>query len=332
MLQFRNRTGLAGTVFAAPDPDGVDTLFTVVKGTFDIDSGRPADEQIPVLLKDEYHGEPAASSIRLPSDVSLVKPATDVVLIGSAHAPGGRPGYYVDVSLRVAALTRQVRVFGDRVWENAGAGLMPAAPALFETMPLIWERAYGGMEQTERGSAGDARNPVGRGYRAPDSRVAVQGAPLPNLEDPHDPIGSPDHVPVPSCFAPVCSHWEPRRSFAGTYDAVWQRERAPYLPKDFDPSFFQIAPPGLVNAGYLIGGEPVEILGATHDGALRFRLPTGRVRSTYHVRGREETRPCNLDTVIFLPGERRVVLVWRSAYRCDKSVLSVGEVVADLAA
>lgn len=331
MLQFRNRTGLAGTVFAAPDPDGVDTLYAVVKGTFDIATGRPTDEQIPVLMKDEFHGDPATSSIRLPSDVSLVKPATDVLLIGRAYAPGGS-AYYVDVSLRVGPVGKVVRVFGDRVWQNAGAGLAPSAPQLFDTMPLVWERAFGGIDDGERGPEGDVRNPVGRGFRAAGSRKPIEGTPLPNLEDPAEPIGAPEQRPQPACFAPMCAHWEPRRSFAGTYDEAWQSGRAPYLPADFDARFFQMAPRGLVHQGFLQGGEPVEVQGASPDGLLRFTLPVAPVTVTYGVRGTPEPRPAHLDTVLIVPDVGRVVLVWRAALRCDKKLLHVDEVVTGLAA
>ena len=34
MLQFRNGTPFKGTILLLPDPDGVDTLYTVIKATF----------------------------------------------------------------------------------------------------------------------------------------------------------------------------------------------------------------------------------------------------------------------------------------------------------
>ena len=47
--------------------------------------------------------------------------------------------------------------------------------------------------------------------------------------------------PAPACLAPIAEAWEPRRSFAGTYDAAWQQGRAPYLPTDLDPRFLASA-------------------------------------------------------------------------------------------
>jgi len=331
MLQFENDTPFQGTILLLPDPDGVDSLFTVVKGTFTLaDRPLPAEEQIPIVLADEYYGEPGASSVKVPSDVSLTKPATDVLLVGRAHAPGGRPAAVMDVSLAVGPLGKTVRVFGDRFWRSDGVGLYMTEPQPFQTMPLVWERAYGGMDRAGPELRAEVRNPVGRGYRAADGERQLDGLPLPNLEDPTEPITSWKQSPAPACFAPVCAHWQPRQSYAGTYDEDWQRQRAPYLPTDFDPRFFQLAPPGLVAPGHLQGGEPVEVRGATPSGVLKFQLPMVDLRITYVLDGDPIVQPANLDTVIIEPDEDRLILAWRAVLQCDKRALRVSEVRAAL--
>jgi hypothetical protein len=332
MLQFRNETGLAGTIFASPDPDGIDSLYTVVKGTFVVgDRVLPAEQQVPVALAAEHHGDPAASSIRVPADTSLVKPATDVLLLGTAYAPGGRSALYTDVSLAVGPLHRIVRVFGDRRWRIDGVSHAISEPEPFQAMPLVWERAYGGMDVEAGQPTAEIRNPVGRGFRAEKGESPLDNLELPNLEDPYDPITSWKQRPVPVSFAPVCAHWEPRRSLAGTYDEQWQQGRAPYLPQDFDPRFFQLAPAGLIADGYLSGGEVVTVRGATPGGYLTFQLPKLQVLVAYVLNGSREQRPANLDTVIIEPDAMRVILVWRAVLACDKQLLRVSEVHADLA-
>lgn len=331
MLQLTNHTGLTATIFAAPDPDGVESLYTVVKGTFALDrldaSGVPAraEEQVLPVLADEHHGDPSASSIRVPSDVALVKPATDVLLVGTAYAPGGRPATWMDVTLTAGPLRRTVRVFGDRAW-RAGAAASISAPVPFERMPLVWERAYGGTDRAGEELRGEARNPVGAGFRAPDGEKPLDGMPLPNLEDPGDPIAAWKQAPPPAAFAPVSPHWLPRRSFAGTYDEAWQSGRAPYLPENFDPRFFQLAPGGLVAPGYFVGGEVVDVVGATPAGRLTFRLPALPVQVEYTVAGAARTPPVKLDTVLIEPDASRVVLVWRTVLACDKKLLKVREI------
>jgi hypothetical protein len=328
MLQFKNGTPFKGTIYLMPDAEGVDTLFTVVKATLTVGERLAlAEEQAPVVLADEYHGEPGKSSIKTPSDVCLTKPAVDVLLLGTAYAPGGRPTTQMDVTLTAGPVRKAVRVFGDRVWQKSGVGHAISPPLPFERMPLVWERAYGGMDKADGEPRAEPRNPVGLGYRAPDGDTPVEGLRLPNLEDPADPIASWKQHPAPAGFAPICGHWAPRKSFAGTYDERWQQERAPYLPADFDPRFFQLAPPGLI-APFLQAGEWIQVQGASPSGLLRFQLPPLRIEMTYIVGGAPQPVPAHLDTVLIEPDAGRLVLIWRSALRCDKTALRVNEVRA----
>jgi hypothetical protein len=329
MLQFKNTTPFKGTIYLMPDADAVDTLYAVVKGTLALGERLSlAEKQVPVTLADEYYGKPGTSSIKAPSDVCLTKPATDVLLMGGACAPGGRPTTQMDVTLTAGPLRKTVRVFGDRVWEKGAVGHGISHPVLFDRMPLVWERAYGGMDKAKDKARAEARNPVGAGFRAPDGDTPLAGLRLPNLEDPAAPISSWKDQPAPAGFAPICAHWQPRLSFAGTYDDQWIQQRAPYLPRDFDPRFFQLAPPGLIANGYLPPGEWIDVQGATPSGALRFQLPPMRIEMTYVVDGAPQPVPANLDTVLIEPDQGRLVLVWRSALRCDKKALRVNEIRA----
>jgi hypothetical protein len=193
-------------------------------------------------------------------------------------------------------------------------------------MPLIWERAFGGTDESSEPLAADPRNPVGVGFRGRNSARPVAGTSLPNIEDPQQPISSPSHVPPPAGFGAIAPHWQPRQSYAGTYDATWMETRAPYLPQDFDPRFCQVAPAGLATTGHLRGGEIVQATGVTPDGSLQFELPFVRLAVTYVLDRGEEMRPALLDTMIIEPDAARVVLVWRSALPCDKKALKVKEI------
>jgi hypothetical protein len=106
--------------------------------------------------------------------------------------------------------------------------------------------------------------------------------------------------------------------------------RAPYLPRDFDPRFFQLAPASLVARGYLRGGEPVDVRGATPGGRLQFVLPTVDLQMTFHVDSGSHESPVALDTVIIDSDAARLVMVWRAALRCDKATLKVREIETTL--
>jgi len=250
-------------------------------------------------------------------------------MLGHAYAPQGRPTTQIDVSLTIGPLSKTIRVFGDRVWEAGLLGAKISEPQPFEAMPLIWERAFGGFDQTNEKEPQihtEERNPIGLGFRVKNGNKIMDGMKLPNLEDPVKLISSWKDRPSPACFGPVCSSWEPRKSYAGTYDEDWQKHRMPYLPKDFDPQFFQLASPDLVVPGYLKGGEEVQIIGAAPSGQLRFRLPQYQLQVTYQLDNKNHVRSPNLDTVIIEPDESRVSLLWRTVLPCDKKGLRVSQV------
>src|SRR5262249_34707265 len=153
-------------------------------------------------------------------------------------------------------------IHGDRVWQRSiTSGARPSDALPFVTMPLVWERAYGGVaaNSTEQKPVFDVRNPIGCGFEN-DPGVAV-GRPLPNIEDPGQPLTRLSDRPRPMGVGPVARHWQPRVRFAGTYDEAWTRQRAPLWPDDFDERFFCGAPSYLQAFPHLTGGEQVWLTG-----------------------------------------------------------------------
>jgi len=212
---------------------------------------------------------------------------------------------------------------GDRVWQSDGS---PSAPEPFEAMPLVWERAFGGVHPLEDRILAEERNPIGVGFAGKRSVQELTGQPVPNLESPGEPLERQGQTLTPVCFAPTAPQWLPRRAFAGTYDEVWQRKRAPYLPTDFDPRFLQCAAPELTFDRYLLGGETIEVTGASPEGPIAFALPAAHLRVEVKVAGSIEHPPVNLETILLEPDENRVALTWRAALPCDRKVLKVEKV------
>ena len=172
---------------------------------------------------------------------------------------------------------------------------------------------------------------MGCGFAGKRNASAVEGQAVPNLEDPLALLSSFGDISTPACFAPVAPSWLPRRNFSGTYDAQWQRNRAPYLPDDFDARFFQCACPELTFDRYLQGGEPVQVLGCTPDGPIQFNMPPIRIYVAAHVDGSIEYPPANLETLIIEPDQNRASFTWRAALPCDRNVLKVEKIVLTLA-
>ncbi|AMY08127.1 hypothetical protein LuPra_01315 [Luteitalea pratensis] len=337
MLQLQNTTPFKTAMAVLPDRAGIDTLYVVVKATLHI---RPklslSDEQAPVVLADEYYGDPTSTSLRVPSELHIGKPGTDVLLIGSAWAPAGRPVRQTQVSVAVAGRQRTMLVTGDRVWRDG----RPSDPRPFESMPLVWERAFGGSHRRGEVVLSEERNPVGCGFageqpagdqKDPPPPPNLEGQPLPNIESPEAPLQQPGQKPAPICLAPIAASWLPRRAFAGTYDERWQRSRAPYLPDDFDPRFLQCAAPDFAFDRYLTVGEQVHVSGALPDGPIALTIPDPRLVVAVTVAGTTDEPAARLETLWIEPDQNRVCLTWRAAFPCDRRVLKVEKIVVSRA-
>ncbi len=324
MLQLDNQTPFYAVMSVLPNREGVDTLYVIIKATLVL---RPklalAPEQIPVTLADEYYADPTDSSLKQVSELHIGKPGTDVLLVGRAWAPEGHPVAETSVRIAVAERHKTLRVLGDRSWGRDGT---PTAPEPFEAMPLVWERAFGGIQQLPDRVLAEERNPVGVGFAGTRSGDELVGYPVPNLEDPATPLERLGQLATPACLAPCAPHWLPRRAFAGTYDERWQRTRAPYLPVDFDPRFLMCGASGMAFDRYLQGNEPLEVHGATPEGPIALTLPPAHLEVDVRIDGASERPPVNLETILLEPDENRLCLTWRAGLPCDRRVLKIQKV------
>jgi len=323
-----NKTPFAFELLPLADEDMRPLLALVVKATYAItDEGlRLADEQVPVNVAGLHWGKPEESSYRYEPECAFTKVATDVVLTGHAWAPSQNTRELL-VSLHVGPVHKSVRVVGDRVWQRRMGFTSMSRPLPFERMPLVYERAFGGWDRSEPDPALHAfepRNPVGVGFRS-SSRSYEEDLPLPNLEDPDQPLERFGQRVPPAGFGFVSPHWQPRASYAGTYDEAWDKTRKPLLPKDFDRRFFNAAPSDLVVPGYLQGNESVFITHASRRGELAFSLPGQEAPVvTLELAGTEDAKPeMRLDTVVVDTDAAQVLLMWRGHVLLPESIHDV---------
>lgn len=297
------------------DEDARPVAVPLCAATFSLATGTPRrlEEARPLEIGGAYAGPPGASSLRREVQIAYAKTGTDVVLLGHARSPRG-PAPEVLVSFQCGALSKVVRVVGDRFWFKSLGAFAMTEPTPFEALPLVYERAFGGVDRTVPGPnpALEMRNPLGVGYHAAAGAFR-EGDRLPNLEHPEFPIRGFRDAPPPAGFGFVDPGWQPRAGLAGTYDAVWRAQRAPAWPKDFDRRFFSAAAPGLASTGHLAGDEAVKLVGATAAGPLAFRLP-GRARPTVRLglrRSPDREIELALDTVILDADALELTLLWR---------------------
>lgn len=322
MWAVSNQTPFKADRAFARDQEGAEVWIVAVRATFDIQSDGSvsvSENQQDVCLAPKYFGEPAKSGLLYEMDLVRTKTATDVILHATAHAGDDHEVSTLDVGMRVGPIAKALRVHGDRVWEGSPLGLVPGPPTKFRTMPIRYERAIGGALTSEASSATDPRNRVGVG------RCAEIGRAVPNIEYPDEPIRSPKHSGLPAGFGAIPCDWEQRVRLAGTYDEMWQKERQPLVPHDFQNAYFQSAPTDQQVQGFLRGGEEVILSHLTTDTLLHFRLPRISLGFRTRIDGGITHHHADIHTVILEPDDRRLVMVWQTSLPCHHTLYTLKE-------
>lgn len=339
-----------GTAAVVPSTDaaGEPVFVVLAKRTYALrpnTAPAPADATPPLRLIDEYHGDgdPQVTTVRLENETAPFKLATDVVVVGSAWAPGLRPVHQFDAAVEVGAVKKTVRVIGDRRCEyRAGRAPKFTDPVPFTDVVLSYDRAYGGYDAVSVPGMEFMypRNPRGTGFVLANAAERVDGLALPNVEDPADlltpdrvVLGEPDRwpgQPLPQGVGWFPKIAYPRCAFAGAIPAfvapgVPLREEALGLvPRNhialarqfrlpgYDVRFNRGASIGLA-VPFLEGGEPVRLTNLTPDGSFKFPLPRERPRLTLDLGKGATELPVVLHTAQVRTDDWQLDLVWRGA-------------------
>jgi Uncharacterized protein conserved in bacteria (DUF2169) len=210
----------------------------IAKRTYDVRNGQclVAEEQVPLVEVPEV--DPDTDALAHDMDIVLNRTAVDVVVRGKARAPGRR---VFDARVRVAALDRVVRVFGDRrAYRDSGGHIQFSEPSPIEAIDVGWTSAYGGVDMAALAKHGDPlapyfesqkiayrprfgsyvypRNRAGKGYVIEPTAEALDACRLPNLEDPAH-LLTPERLPIgqpllwPAGPPPASFGWQAYSSF-----------------------------------------------------------------------------------------------------------------------
>lgn len=258
----------------AYDPLGRPIVSVLTKRTYAIrPDGRTvvADEPLPLDTTDQPPAPGYDPSWRGEIDGAPYKIATDVVLFGEAHAPGGAcTSMAVEVGLPELQRLIRLWVTGDRrcAYRPGGAPAV-SDPEPFETMPLGYDRAYGGVDPHVEFPAPPVdgaealamlmtipgaypRNPVGRGFAVGNRKERIDGLALPNIERADRPLRAdlivcPDmrewaRQPLPAGLGWIDPAWFPRGAFGCALPlfpapADTAEVELGFLPPDFNQRF-----------------------------------------------------------------------------------------------
>jgi uncharacterized protein YjbI with pentapeptide repeats len=235
-------------------------------------------------------------------DEGLPKPQGEVLCFGPCFAPHQQPTIATHARIAIGPVDKAIVVVGDRYWE----GMHCSAPVPFLSMPLGWDRAWGGK--------GHPQNPVGRGRSPVVGEDQVARIPLPNLEHPRHRIESRADRPPPIAFGPLDAAWPVRTARAGSYGPGYLENHFPGFPPDVHPEYFQMAAPDQRLPGFFLGTEEY-VVENLHPSRPRIagKLPGVAARAFVHraPTGQFDEVPMRLETVILLPAAQTGVLVFR---------------------
>ncbi len=332
-MEFINATRMTAGYNMGLEPSGRELLVVVIKGTFVLPKNgeqvRLHDEQVPLMMADTFTGAPGLTAPLHEVDFAPRKPACDVLLVGHACAPEGRPVVRMQVGIRVGPMQKRCDVVGDRVWRAGLTGINASSPRPFTQMPVSYDRAFGGTDRySEDASEDDAflPNPVGRGWHRHLRNAWVDGTPLPNIEETDRPVGHPTDKRDPMAFGPLGRGWPRRARFAGTYDAQWLADVFPFLPRDFDERYYQAAPEDQ-QVPIPKGPMKAVLSGFSPDGVRQFAMPHFEAPVTvFPKKGDREDLTAILDTIVFEPDHERFTMSWRVARPLKKSLHEIAQV------
>ncbi|MEJ2620953.1 MAG: DUF2169 domain-containing protein [Candidatus Thiodiazotropha sp.] len=291
---------------------------------------------------DQYYdnGDPDWATVKYENELAPYKPSVDLVVIGKAYAPEGSPVESMPIEVQVGRRSKQLVVFGDRecrFQDNRDPDFTEPIP--FTEMEIRYENAYGGQDEV---SDVDLpfhypRNNLGKGVVLRNCKEAVEGLPLPNIEDPDD-LLSPERLiigeaerwylqPIPQGFGWRQRTWYPRSALLGSYPAFTQvgtitpEEEMGLLPENhialakqfrlptFESHFNNGASLGLIFQE-LAADEDVVLKGLSMDGQMAFSLPGETPIITLDIGVGEQQLSSRLQTVSIRPDEREVDIIW----------------------
>ncbi len=279
-------------------------LATVVtKATYvTLDDGRVelANAQQPVLREPTKLG-----GVAFPADLGYGKLGVDVLALGSAFAPGGRPVHALMAGVSIAQRDLTVAVIGDRWWRRTWRGYAPSDPQPFVEMPLGWDRAYGGYAKVRGGELPNLDNLLGTGYVLDEA--AAEGVKLPNVEDPAQLIRELGDRPRPVSFCPLPV------GTSYTADALeGVDERGGGLTREI----YNVAIPAHRLPDYPAGAS-VRLHNLTSGPRPEFRLPAHGVVAEVAIGSARYEFFGEVDTLLLMPAEHTLALTHRVVFRYD---------------
>lgn len=282
MWALSNTTPFPARVSAFRDHRGRSFWGLWVKATFELRPDRPAlfvPDQPPLIDDPVYDGEILVAD----TDLAQPKPKIDVLISGAVTPRRDGSPRTLRVGLGQFTFGCDLHPPMRRSWRKTW---VPDTEAKIEPVPLDARSAYGGPA--------DENNPGGQGAAKGDAPPPLSRVGGRKAED---------------CvhFGPVPPTAPFRAALGGTYDAAWQARRAPLLPVDFDPTYWQSAMPERQMSRPVDPAEPLLLSGfGDLDGT--YPVPHLDLQCATHIRRVWHMEDAQLQTIAIDLATRRISL------------------------
>ncbi|MEO7592152.1 MAG: DUF2169 domain-containing protein, partial [Byssovorax sp.] len=182
----------------------------VAKATYALVPGEsaPLAHPLPIQEEDGHWDDDPAKSVYVPSDLAPFKQAAEVVIVGSAFAPGERPAARVAVRVVIGSIDKSVDVWRPRRFRQDG---ILEESALQRRFSLRYEYAAGGV---------GVDNPVGMDIERADARGKYL---VPQIVPPTFSIEKRDEFIPAVGLGPVAPTWPARAAGLVPAHAAWLR-------------------------------------------------------------------------------------------------------------
>ena len=309
-MKLDNKTEIPATLLTTAAADDAMLGAVIARPSFDVKGrelvpSRDAAYTIAEAIEKASEGPPLTDSPYLLGGI-------DVFVTGTAHEPRGEAVPALRVDLQVGErFRRSIDVIGDRRWTRTRQGLVASDPEPFVSMPLDYDRAFGGTLQADEAEFKFTHNPGGRGFYFNETQAENQ--PLPNLEDPDHRIVSFEDHPDPICFAPYPSDG----SLKMLNSVELEGEGEDTALRRVLPTCFNQAHPRLIipaQDGPRVGDEIV-VTNVRPEGDLRFALPDVELHAHVQLESRSYVFPLHLDQIGIFCDEEKVFLSYRCVVR-----------------
>jgi len=242
---------------------------------------------------------------KAPFDSGLKKSRGSFAVQGSAYPQGELQPQGMATRVRVGDLSKTLHIHPPRRWQKTLLGYKPVVIGPLTPLPLNAMNAFGGPDYAD--------NLQGVGYRPAGQEY--DGVPLPSIETERQSLTAPGDRPAWAGLMPLPTQSSSRRQYLGTMDEQWTRHRAPFLPLDTDPRWYDEVAQDQCKEGYWAGTESWSVAGMHPVSAeVTGRLPGFRPRLFVARRGNESPITealLELDTVWLFPDVERVLLLYR---------------------